>query len=110
MLNVLGEPNQDKSTDAAHLKDDNVGCSHTNNENFDAGLDQLSKDGEDKVDKIEPAKKMVADVDGKTTADISADQVVEDKKPTKWKVKKVMMAVQKKTTAGASADKSSHEV
>jgi hypothetical protein len=65
MLNVFGEPNQDKSTDAAHLKEDvvhlkedNAGCSHTNNENVDAGLNQLSKDGEDKVDKVEePAEK-----------------------------------------------------
>jgi hypothetical protein len=118
MLKVLGEPNQGKSTDAAHLKEDDVhlkednpGCSHTNNENVDAGLDQLSKDGEDKVDKVEePAEKMVADVDGKITADISVDQVVEDKNPTKRKViKKVMKVVRKKTTAGASANKSSHE-
>jgi hypothetical protein len=118
MLKVLGAPNQAKSTDAAHLKEDavhlkedNHGCSHTSNENVDAGLDQLSKDEEDKVDKVEePAETMVADVDGKITADISADQVIEDKKPTKRKViKKVMKIVRKKTTAGASADKSSHE-
>jgi hypothetical protein len=97
MLNVLGEPNQGKITDAAHLKEDvghfkedNVGSSHTNNENGDAGLDQLSKDGEDKVDEVEePSEKMVADVDGKATAVISTDQVVEDKNPQNGKLRRL---------------------
>jgi hypothetical protein len=100
----------DADIDSGNLKGDNAGCSHINHESVDAGLDQLGEDGEDKVDKVEPAEKTDADVEGKTTVGISADQVIEDKKPTKKKViKKVMKVIRKKTTAGASADKLSQE-
>jgi hypothetical protein len=100
----------DADIDSGNLKEGKAGCSHINHENVDAGLDQLGEDGDGKVDKVERAEKVDADVEGKTTVDISADQVVEDKKPTKKKViKRVMKVIRKKTTAGASADKSSHE-
>ncbi|KAL5225939.1 hypothetical protein ABZP36_012578 [Zizania latifolia] len=112
-----GELSQGKGTDVDQ-KEEDAGCSATENMKVDDNMDQQGKDGNENLAErdgqnlanVEHLEKKGGDVEGKTPGDSSVDHGVEDKKPMKKKViKKVVKVVRKKPIGETSTDKSSQE-
>ncbi|KAG8094529.1 hypothetical protein GUJ93_ZPchr0012g20835 [Zizania palustris] len=88
-----GELSQGKGTDGDQ-KEDDAGCSATENMKVDDNMDQQGKNGKEHLAErngqnlanVEHLEKKGGDVEGKTPGDSSVDLGVDDKKPMKKKV------------------------